>query len=173
MYYTSLKLTLLVPFMWQVKYAPQRYSWFSLFAEIMFYKVAVNTELVSTESLLLTDISSSYGRMFSNFILSWNKILFDKWTPVSYTVSFNLYCMLLVLKKNWPDVLAMLQYLFWVFSLTWRRTLVYFNKENIAIIFPPVSFYLWSLGIRFRFTFKEVTFQFADNQTFSTDFFAF
>lgn len=67
----------------------------------------------------------------------------------------------------------MLQYLFWVFPLTWRMTLLYFNKENIAIIFPPVPFSLWSLGIRFRFTFKEVTFQFAYNQTFSTDFFSF
>lgn len=102
MYYAYLKLTLLVTFMWQVKYAPQRYIWFSLFAEIMFCmfcKMAVNTELVSNESLLLWDISSSYGRMFSKFILSWDKILFDKWTPVFYIVSFNLYCMLLILKK--------------------------------------------------------------------------
>lgn len=75
--------------------------------------------------------------------------------------------MLLVLKKLlWGISYATISVLGVFFK--WRVTLVYFNKENIAIIFPPVPFSLWSLGIRVRFTFKEVTFQFA---YLSTDFF--
>lgn len=60
----------------------------------------------------------------------------------------------------------MLQCLFWVFPFTWRMTSACFGREKTAITLPPVPFRLWSLGTRFRFTFKEVTFQFAYSQTF-------
>lgn len=68
MFCAYLKLSILWIFRWQVKYAPERYSWFSLFMVITFYKiVAANIKWVSTKSLLQGDISSYYGKVFSYF----------------------------------------------------------------------------------------------------------
>lgn len=102
--------------------------------------------------------------MFSKFILSWDQILFDKTTSV-----FILFCLFYIVKflvkkhklirGSSHATMSVPGVFFYV-----ENNLCAFSKENIAIIFPPVPFSLWSLGRKFRFTFKEVTFQFTYNQ---------